>query len=239
MRRAYYSYWVLHLCNHYFSMREAFFLFNLPSSEQKLSLNEDNDLLKIQNHKLMHCQRPEQHFWSNQNQNQCNVALILSCTSRFIFTFCWVYLHSHMVAYSWVQNVDLANHVSSVFIHCFAWELRRIFCNVFLNLIVLQTRKSLQKRRFIPNTTASLPTHTFYGSKLRQNFKFWMVMLNKSPKIFRTISRADFKNSSASMLNFHIKQFVFSKTMLLEIRLQDLIHLAGSERNVLFFPHKM
>ena len=187
----------------------------------------------------MHCQRPEQHLWSNQNQNQCNVALILSCTSWFIFTFCWVYLHSHMVAYSWVQNVDLANHVSSVFIHCFAWELRRIFCNVFLNLIVLQTRKSLQKRRFIPNTTASLPTHTFYGSKLRQNFKFWMVMLNKLPKIFRKISRADFKNSSARILNFHIKKILFSKTMLLEIRLQDLIHLARSEQNVLFFPHKM
>ena len=182
----------------------------------------------------MHYQRPEQHFWSNQNQNQCNVALILSCTSRFIFTFCWVYLHSHMVAYSWVQNVDLANHVSSVFIHCFAWELRRIFCNVFLNLIVLQTRKSLQKRRFIPNTTASLPTHTFYGSKLRQNFKFSMVMLNKPPKIFRIISWAD-----PRMLNFLIKKFLFSKTMLLEIRLQDLIHLARSEQNVLFFPHKM
>ena len=148
-------------------------------------------------------------------------------------------IHFHILLSLSTKSQVMANHVSSVFIHCFAWELRRIFCNVFLNLIVLQTRKSLQKRRFIPNTTASLPTHTFYGSKLRQNFKFWMVMLNKSPKIFRTISRADFKNSSASMLNFHIKQFVFSKTMLLEIRLQDLIHLARSEQNVLFFPHKM
>ena len=188
----------------------------------------------------MHCQRPEQHFWSNQNQNQCNVALILSCTSWFIFTFCWVYLHSHMVAYSWVQNVDLANHVSSVFIHCFAWELRRIFCNVFLNLIVLQTRESLQKRRFIPNTTASLPTHTFYGSKLRQNFKFSMVMLSKSPKHLKTnfmISKT--VQIGCSLLNFHIKKFLFSKTLPLELRLQDLINLTRSEQNVLFFPHKM
>ena len=98
--------------------------------------------------------------------------------------------------------------------------------------------KFAKKKIYPQHNCLSANTH-FYGTKLRQNFKFGMVVLNKSPKIFRTISRADFKNSSASMLNFHIKQFLFSQTMLLEIRLQDLIHLARNEQNVLFFPHKM
>ena len=133
----------------------------------------------------MHCQRPEQHFWSNQNQNQCNVALILSCTSWFIFTFCWVYLHSHMVAYSWVKNVDLANHVSSVFIHCFAWELRRIFCNVFLNLIVLQTGKSLQKKKIYPqHNCLSANTHFFTAANCAKISSFrWLCWSSRQKSI--------------------------------------------------------
>ena len=92
--------------------------------------------------------------------------------------------------------------------------------------------KFAKKKIYPQHNCLSANTH-FYGSKLRQNFKFSMVMLNKPPKIFRTASWADFKTSSARMLNFQIK------TMLLEIRLQDLINLARSEQNVLFFPHKM
>ena len=162
------------------------------------------------------------------------------CTTWFIhsYTFYWVYLSHSLIFLG--PNCGTGQSCEFSFIHWCAWELRRIFCNVFLNLIVLQTRKSLQKRRFIPNTTASLPTHTFYGSKLRQNFKFSMVMLSKSPKHLKTnfmISKT--VQIGCSLLNFHIKKFLFSKTLPLELRLQDLINLTRSKQNVLFFPHKM
>ena len=99
--------------------------------------------------------------------------------------------------------------------------------------------KFAKKKIYPQHNCLSANTHFFTAANCAKISSFGWLCWTSRQKSLEQFQELISKTVQLVCSIFTLNSFFFSQTMLLEIRLQDLINLARSEQNVLFFPHKM